>query len=158
MKQRVCIIAFVSLVMFCIIAFPCVLVAEEAVSVAGKNAAEEPSIEAPAVSEAAMPQEPLQAPDGSQAQWILGKVVLLDVANNSLTVHYVDYDTNSEEDIVFITDQNTIYENAQSLAGLKPNDTVSIDYRIVDGKNIARVVGIERVEEESALLSLPRDE
>ncbi|MDD5565291.1 MAG: hypothetical protein PHG31_00130 [Candidatus Omnitrophica bacterium] len=152
MKQRVCIIAFVLLVMFCIIVFPCVLVAEEAVSVAGENAAEEASIEAPAVSEAAMPQEPLQT------QWILGKVVLLDVANNSLTVHYVDYDTNSEQDLVFVVDQNTVYENAQSLAGLRPNDTVSIDYRIIDGKNIARVVGIERVEEESAPLSLPRDE
>ncbi|RJO65119.1 MAG: hypothetical protein C4540_02225 [Candidatus Omnitrophota bacterium] len=158
MKQNVFIVTFVSFVALCIIIFPCLLVAEETASVVGENFTEEASVEAPAVSEAMMPEEPLPAPGEPQTQWILGKVVLLDPANNSVTVHYVDYDTNSEQDLVFVTDEKTTYENAQSLVDLKPNDNVSIDYRIVDGKNIARVIGIEKTEEDSSPLPLSPDD
>lgn len=155
MKQNVFIIPFVSLAVLCAVIVPYHRAgAEEMTPAADLNITEEAPIETPAVSETVVPDEPSPLLSEPQTQWILGKVVLLDLANNSFTVHYVDYDTNSEQDLTFVTDDKTTYENAGSLADLKPNDNVSIDYIIVDGKNIARVIGTEKAEEGNNTLPL----
>lgn len=95
-----------------------------------------------------------------QLQWVWGEVVL-EPANNTLTVKYLDYENDAEKEIAITADENTVYENIKSLSELKPKDTVSIDYIVTsEGKNIAKNISVEKVEDtqESEEGSLPAEE
>jgi hypothetical protein len=103
-------------------------------------------------------QEKSSAQDAAaEIQWIWGEVVSVDQAAKVFAVKYLDYDTDMEKQMTMSVDEKTGFENSKSLADMKIQDTVSVDYIIgADGKNIARNISVEKIEdigdaEESAL-------
>jgi len=92
------------------------------------------------------------APTASDVQWLWGDVVSVDIPNKSFVVKYLDYDTDIEKEISINVDEQTAFENIKSLEEINPKDTVSIDYVVsADGKNIAKNISVEKVEDEGAL-------
>lgn len=97
----------------------------------------------PAVEEPAVSSEP-------EMQWIWGEVVSIDAVNNSITVKYLDYESDTEKEIAIAADDKTTYENAKSLSEIKPKDTVSIDYLSSPGsKSLAKNISVEKPEDNS---------
>jgi|GEM_PF-817632 len=94
-------------------------------------------------------QEKLSAQDAAaEIQWIWGEVVSVDPAAKSFAVKYLDYDTDMEKQMTMSVDDKTGFENSKSLADMKIQDTVSIDYVIGgDGKNVARNISVEKIED-----------
>ena len=84
------------------------------------------------------------APD---LQWIWGEVVSVNGAAQTLTVKYLDYDSDMEKTIDVMTDAATKFEEAKGIDEIKAQDTVSIEYLVKDGKNIAKGITVERIEE-----------
>jgi hypothetical protein len=80
-------------------------------------------------------------------QWVWGEVVNLDAQNKTLTVKYLDYETDQEKEMGVAVDDETTYENIKSLNEVNLKDVVSIDF-IVDaaGENIARNISVEKAE------------
>ena len=74
----------------------------------------------------------------------------------SLTVQYYDYDADDEKTIVVTLDANTKLENAGSIADIKKGDWADVAYSVVDGKNIAKSVIVEK--EEEAPAEMPKAE
>ncbi len=96
------------------------------------------------------PQAPLQ--NENDTQWTWGEVVNLDGADKTITLKYLDYETDQEKDIVLIVDEKTTFENIKSFDEIKVKDTLSIDYMIgLDGKNIAKNVGLESPDASAAV-------
>jgi len=88
------------------------------------------------------PQAPSQ--NENDTQWAWGEVVNLDGAAKTVTLRYLDYETDQEKDIVLVVDEKTTFENIKRFDEIKVKDTLSIDYIIgPDGKNIAKNVGLE---------------
>jgi len=88
------------------------------------------------------PQVPLQ--NENDTQWAWGEVVSLDTAAKTITLKYLDYETDQEKNIVLSADEKTTFENIKSLDDIKVKDTLSIDYMVgPDGKNTARNIGLE---------------
>lgn len=106
--------------------------------------AEEP-IAAP-VDSAAAPVDQQAAPkSGNETQWAWGEVTNLDAQAKTLTLKYLDYETDQEKDLVLAVDEKTVFENIKSLDEIKINDTLSIDYAVgSDGKNIAKNINFEK--------------
>lgn len=85
------------------------------------------------------------APD---TQWVWGEVVNFDIQNKTVTVKYLDYETDQEKEIIIASDDKTAYENLKSIDDLKLKDTVSIDYIVgIDGRNTAKNISLEKAEE-----------
>ncbi len=103
-------------------------------------------------------QEPQEEP---QTQWLWGEAVSVDATNKTLSVKYLDYETDQEKDIAITTDDQTSYENVNSLSEIKIKDALSIDYIIgADGKNIAKLISVEKPESpmpETQNLETPQD-
>lgn len=79
-----------------------------------------------------------------ETQWVWGEVVSVDAAGKLLTVKYLDYDTDTDKEIVLEVNDKTTFENVGSLAELKQGDNVGIDYMASgDGKNIASNIAVE---------------
>jgi len=106
-----------------------------------------------------MPPTPAQAPVTSPAsltetQWLYGEVVSVDAAAKTVTIKYLDYEADKEKEAVIIIDDKTSFENAASLADIKPKDALSVDYTVgKDGKYTAKDISVEKPQEgESAPL------
>ena len=103
----------------------------------------------PATKDIVVPQNmnTTQAPAESETQWIWGEVVSADSASKSVTIKYLDYETDQEKDMVIGVDEKTTYENIKSIDEIKPKDTLSIDYIAgPDGKNVAKNISLEKPE------------
>ena len=88
-----------------------------------------------------------QPPAEPETQWIWGEVVSADSASKSVTIKYLDYETDQEKDMVIGVDEKTTYENIKSIDDIKPKDTLSIDYIAgPDGKNVAKNISLEKPE------------
>jgi len=101
----------------------------------------------PTSQEITVPQNPgtTQPPSETETQWIWGEVVSADSASKSITIKYLDYETDQEKDMAISVDEKTTYENIKSIDEVKPKDTLSIDYIVgADGKNIATNVSLEK--------------
>lgn len=105
--------------------------------------AEEPVVAPTDVSVSADQQGVIK--NTNDAQWAWGEVVNVDVQAKTLTLKYLDYETDQEKDLVLIIDENTVFENIKSLDGVKVKDTLSIDYMITaEGKNLAKNINFEQ--------------
>jgi hypothetical protein len=98
-------------------------------------------------------QQPASSPEASapakpvMAEWLYGEVNSVDIAGKSVTLSYLDYDTDIEKQAVVYTDSKTVFENAKSIEEIKPQDMVSIDYIIgPDKKNVAVNISVEKPE------------
>lgn len=92
-------------------------------------------------------EEKVQEVPQEEIQWVWGEVVSVDANNNQINLKYLDYETDTEKEMSLIVDKDTRYEGVASLLDIKPQDTVSIDYIIKEGKNIAKQVNVEKIED-----------
>jgi hypothetical protein len=89
----------------------------------------------------------IMSPNESEIQWVWGEVVSLDPAARSVTLKYLDYETDQEKEMVIGANENTTYENIKSLNEIKPKDTLSIDYTVgAEGINTAKNISLEKPE------------
>jgi len=95
---------------------------------------------------AAVPQPASQAKELS----IYGEVQSVDTQANSMKVQYYDYDADDEKTAEVIVNSETKLENANALADVKKTDWVDVTYTVSEGKNVARLVAVEREEEAPA--------
>jgi hypothetical protein len=80
-------------------------------------------------------------------EWLYGEINSVDIPAKSLTLTYLDYDTDIEKQVIVYVDAKTIFENVKSLEEIKPQDMVSVDYIIgTDGKSHAVTVSVEKPE------------
>jgi len=108
------------------------------------SCAEDPALLAPGTVPAVAPETAVDI----EMQWLWGEASALDAQNKTLTVKYLDYETDQEKEMPLIIDDKTSFENVKSLEEIKVQDTLSIDYIIgADGKNAARNISVERPEE-----------
>lgn len=106
--------------------------------------AEEPEVSPPVVS--AMPADSAAAypaENGNNAQWAWGEVTSLDDQAKTLTLKYLDYETDQEKELILAVDEKTTYDNIKSFDEIKVKDTLSVDYAAGPGdkyiaKNISR--------------------
>jgi hypothetical protein len=83
-----------------------------------------------------------------EMQWVWGEVVFVDAANKNINVKYLDYESDTEKEMVVKVDDKTTYENVKSIEEIKPKDTLSIDYVVTpDGKNLAKNINAEKPED-----------
>lgn len=104
-----------------------------------EEAAEKPPIQATQPTQD-IPSEP-------ETQWIWGDAISIDTVAKKILVKYLDYETDTEKEISIDLDDKTTFENIKSLDGIKPQDTLSIDYIInPEGRNIAKNISVEKPE------------
>ena len=80
---------------------------------------------------------------------IYGEVQNADTSANSLSIQYYDYDSDEEKAADVIVNKDTRIENAATLADIKKGDWADVTYAVVDGKNIAKSIMVEKEEEPS---------
>ncbi len=86
-----------------------------------------------------------------ETQWVWGEITALDTQNKEVTINYFDYETDTEKELKLGMNDNTKYENINSLNDLKLHDTISVDYVLgADGKYVARNISVEKPEESAA--------
>jgi Cu/Ag efflux protein CusF len=93
--------------------------------------------------EAAAPAES----NSTDIQWVWGEVTSVDPAAKSLSVKYLDYDTDEEKTMNMTVSDTTTFQEVKSLEGIKAQDTVSIEYAAKEGKNYAKDITVEKVED-----------
>ena len=83
--------------------------------------------------------------NANDTQWAWGEVTNVDLAAKTLTLKYLDYESDQEKDLVLTVDEKTTFENIKTLDDVKIKDTLSIDYVVAaDGKNIAKNINFEQ--------------
>ncbi len=99
-----------------------------------------------AVSFVAFAEEtPAAAQEKNDTQWAWGEVTNLDSQAKTLTIKYLDYETDQEKELVLAVDDKTTFENIKGLDELKLKDTLSVDYTAgPDNKNIAKNISLEK--------------
>ncbi len=101
------------------------------------------------------PEQVAVASPEMDVQWLWGEVVNIDYPNKVFTVKYFDYETETEKNVSVLVNNGTVYESVTSLDEIKPKDTVSVDYVVVEGNNIAKNVGVEKPEENPEISAKP---
>jgi len=87
----------------------------------------------------------------SDMQWAWGEVTNLDNQAKTITLKYLDYETDQEKELVLVVDEKTTFENIKDFNELKLKDTLSIDYLVgVDNKNIAKNISFEKPDASSS--------
>ncbi|MFH0918268.1 MAG: hypothetical protein V1830_03945 [Candidatus Omnitrophota bacterium] len=82
-----------------------------------------------------------------EVQWLWGEVLVVNSKDKTIQVKYVDYDSDTEKEIIINADTQTIYENVKSLEQIKSQDTISVDYVFgKDGSNLAKNISVEKPE------------
>lgn len=105
--------------------------------------------EEPAVAAAEQPAAPKSE---NETQWAWGEVTNVDVQARTLTLKYLDYETDQEKDLVLAVDEKTAFENIKNFDEIKINDTLSVDYMVgSDGKNIAKNINFEKPDSSPAV-------
>ena len=103
----------------------------------------------------AEPQAPLtvapQENNDANTQWVWGEVAGVDVAGKTITLKYLDYETDQEKEIVLTADDSTTFDNVKSLGEIQVKDNLSVDYASKDGKNTAKSVSLEKTENAPAV-------
>ena len=127
-------IVFLSVFIISIIAVSFVAFAEET-----------PVLNADSATVTSNQQPPAAVQEKNDAQWAWGEVTKLDNQAKTLTIKYLDYDVDSEKELVLVIDDKTTFENIKGLDELKLKDTLSIDYAAQpDNKNIAKNISLEK--------------
>ncbi len=94
-------------------------------------------------------------PAGSEApaakpvptEWLYGEINSVDVSAKTLSLTYLDYDTDIEKQATVYLDSKTVFENVKSLEEIKAQDMVSIDYVVgADSRSLAVSISVEKPE------------
>lgn len=88
-----------------------------------------------------------ESEEAGNIQWVWGDVVNVDKQNKTLAVKYFDYETDQDKELSVSIDDQTTFENIQTLDEAKVGDVVSIDFSVdANGKNIAKNISVEKPE------------
>lgn len=91
-----------------------------------------------------------------EVQWLWGEVVSSDAFKKQITVKYLDYETDSEKEILLSANDKTSYENIKEISELKAQDIVSVDYvSEADGNNTVVNISVEKLEDDQ---NIPENE
>jgi hypothetical protein len=103
---------------------------------------------APAAEAAQPAAAPAAAPATAQPKEIAiyGEVQSVDAAAGSIAIQYYDYDSDSEKTATVIVDKTSKIENAGMISDIKKGDWADVTYSDKDGKNVAKVVTVEKEE------------
>jgi hypothetical protein len=116
--------------------------------------AQEETTVAPTDSAVVTSNQSTAAQKESDMQWAWGEVTNLDNQAKTLTLKYLDYETDQEKEMVLVVDEKTTFENIKDFNELKLKDTLSIDYMSgVDNKNIAKNISFEKPDVASSTLT-----
>lgn len=86
-------------------------------------------------------------PVGENVSWVWGEVKSVDYSSSSLTILYMDYQTDDERELALTVNQDTKFEGISDFNSLKAGDTAGIDYVTDIDKNIAKNISVEKLEE-----------
>ena len=75
---------------------------------------------------------------------IYGEIKSANIAANSITVQYYDYESDNEKSVEIIADNNTKIEGVPSINSIKQDNWADINYTVVNGKNIAKSIIVEK--------------
>ena len=75
---------------------------------------------------------------------IYGEIKSANIAANSITVQYYDYDSDNEKSVEIIADNNTKIEGVTTINDIKQGNWADINYAVVNGKNIAKLISVEK--------------
>ena len=83
----------------------------------------------------------------SDVRWLWGEASSIDTQKDEIFIRYIDYETEEEKEMTITVDENTSYENIESLSKIKPQDTLSIEYIVSpEGKNLAKNISFEKAD------------
>ena len=77
---------------------------------------------------------------------IYGEVQAVNIALNTFSVQYYDYDSDSEKTAEIVIGKDAKMENVKALGDIKKGDWVDVTYTVLDGHNTARMVSVEKEE------------
>lgn len=104
----------------------------------------------PAAETGAKPAETAPAANPADIQWLWGEVVSIDAGAKSLVVKYLDYDTDEEKTINISVTGETTFQEVKDFDGIKAQDTVSVEYEVKEGKNCAKDITVEQIDDAAA--------
>ena len=81
---------------------------------------------------------------------IYGEIKAVNQAASSIMVQYYDYDSDQEKSIEITADTNTKIENVATINNIKQDNWADIIYAIINGKNIAKSIVVEKEEDTPA--------
>ncbi|MCX5669652.1 MAG: hypothetical protein NTX89_06060 [Candidatus Omnitrophica bacterium] len=114
------------------------------ISTTGRIAFAEDAAVAP-IDQAVITSDQQSTQKETDMQWAWGEVTNLDHQANTVTLKYLDYETDQEKDLVLVVDEKTTFENIKDFNELKLKDTLSIDYMVgANNKNIAKNISFEK--------------
>jgi hypothetical protein len=87
---------------------------------------------------------------------IYGEVQAVNVQAVSMSVQYYDYDNDEEKALEVFLDKDSKLENVKTIDEVKKGDWVDVTYTATGGKNIAKMVIVEK-EEPAAENNAPVD-
>lgn len=94
----------------------------------------------------------------NEMQWAWGEVTAIDPQAKTVTLKYLDYETDQEKDLVLNIDEKTAFDNIKALEDIKVKDTLSVDYTAGnDGKNTAKSISYEKKDTFPADTAKPAD-
>ena len=74
----------------------------------------------------------------------------MNVATNSITVQYYDYDSDNERSVDITADNNTKVEGVATINDIKQGNWADINYMVVGGKNMAKSISVEKEDDAAA--------
>lgn len=77
---------------------------------------------------------------------VYGEIQQVNTDGSTFTVQYYDYDSDSEKTSDVFVVSETILENAKTLGEVRKGDWADVTYVVKDGKNLAKIVSIEKEE------------
>lgn len=66
------------------------------------------------------------------------------VSSNQLVVTEYDYDSDEEVDVTYTVDPKAELKNVESLKDIKVGDSVDIEYVVIGGKKVAKIITVEK--------------
>lgn len=102
---------------------------------------------APMPAQAAATQTPAKEEAAKvQELSIYGEVQSINTQASSIAVQYYDYDNDEEKSIEIAVDKDSKLENVKAIDEIKKGDWVDVAYVVSGGKNMAKMVGVEKEE------------
>jgi hypothetical protein len=125
--------AFSILVLVSMVVIPVIASAQTSEAPVAKDAA----VAAPSAAAPAQPAKEIA---------IYGEVQNVNVSATTVSVQYYDYDSDAEKTTEIVAGGNVKLENVKTIADIKKGDWVDVTYTVVDGKNVASLISIEKEE------------
>lgn len=92
----------------------------------------------------------------AEIQYSWGTVKSL--TSEQLAVTEYNYENNQEISVTYTVDAETVFNNVQSISEIKVGDSVEIDFVVMEGKNIAKTITVEKaLESEKKEEALPSE-